>query len=261
MVGKNLVADIGNTHIVIGIFQAGQLLHSFRLSTDKFKTEDEYFILINNLCQAAGYDLKKLDNFALSSVVPKLTSSFAHLSEKYFNLSPIVVNAYLDLGLTFPMADPGFIGADLIVNAFAALTKYQSSTIICDFGTATTIQLIGQDGYFHGTIIAPGVMTAAGSLFSSASQLAQVQLSPPPDILGTNTEDALRSGIVTGNQVMVDALIKDIRARYSSLSPLKTVATGGIANMICQNSIQIDLIDKNLTLEGLNLICNRVNIN
>ncbi|MFO7896270.1 MAG: type III pantothenate kinase [Candidatus Cloacimonadales bacterium] len=259
MVGKNLVADIGNTHIVIGIFAENKVMHSFRLSTDKLKTEDEYFTLIHNLCQSAGFDLKKIKNFALSSVVPKLTRSFCHLSEKYFQLSPIIVDAYLDLGLSFPMSDPGFIGADLIVNAFAACEKYQCNTIICDFGTATTLQLVGKDGFFHGTIIAPGVLTSAASLFSSASKLSQIQLTSPPHILGTNTADALKSGIINGNQLMIDAMIKQIKQEYPTLLPLKTVATGGIAQLICQNSSEIDLIDKNLTLEGLNLICNRVN--
>ncbi|MCK4956933.1 MAG: type III pantothenate kinase, partial [Candidatus Cloacimonetes bacterium] len=193
----------------------------------------------------------------VASVVPDLLRVFGHLAKKYFDLEAILVNAYVELGLSFPMSDPGFIGADLIVNAFAAKEKYQTNCIVCDFGTATTIQLVGEDGHFYGTVIAPGVITSAANLFSSASMLSNIQLTSPNKILGINTKDALLSGIVTGNTLMVDGIIKRIRTEYKDLGEIKAIATGGMSEMICENSTEIDIIDKTLTLEGLNYICQK----
>jgi len=257
MVKINLVADIGNTHVVIGIYQDDNLLHSFRMKTDHEKTEDEYFSILSNLLREHNLKLENINNFAVSSVVPTLSRTFRHLSRKYFKLKAISVDSYLKLGLQFPIPDPSFIGADLIVNAFAARAKYHQATIICDFGTATTIQLVGSDGYFYGTMIAPGVLTSANQLFHTASKLSHIQLETPKHLLGTNTADALCSGIINGNRFMLDGFIREIKAEYKHLNPIKVIATGGIADMICKESSQIDFVDKTLTLDGLNLICNK----
>jgi type III pantothenate kinase len=254
---KNLVADIGNTHIVIGVYHDDKILHSFRMKTDTLKTEDEYYNLLLGLMQIHGLNINEITNFALSSVVPSLARTFNHLVEKYLKCRIINVNGYLDLGLKYPMKDPGLIGADLVVNAFAAKEIYNLPTIVCDFGTATTIQLVGSDGYFFGTVIVPGVMTSASKLFSVASKLSNIQLESPKELLGTNTVDALRSGIISGNRFMLDGFIKEIRKKYSYLGEIKAVATGGIAEMICKDSNEIDVVNKTLTLDGLNIICNK----
>ncbi len=254
---KNLVADIGNTHIVIGIYHDDKIIHSFRLKTDKLKTEDEYYNLLLGLLQIHGLNIDNITNFAISSVVPNLSRTFNHLAEKYLKCRVINVTAHLDLGLKYPMEDPGFIGADLVVNAFAAKEIYKVPTIVCDFGTATTIQLVGSDGYFFGTVIAPGVITSASQLFSVASKLSNIQLESPNELLGTNTIDALRAGIISGNRFMLDGFIKEIREKYNYLGEIKAIATGGIAEMICKDSKEIDIVDKTLTLDGLNLICNK----
>ena len=254
---KNIVIDVGNTHIVLGIFQDNLLEYSFRLKTDKLKTEDEYFSIIHTLISQINFDIRKISKFAISSVVPELSTVFSHLAKKYFNLEAIVVDGYMNLGLSFPISDPGFIGPDLIVNAFAAKEKYKTNCIICDFGTATTIQLVGKDGYFYGTVIAPGVITSALNLFASASLLSSVQLKSPKKILGTNTKDALLSGIVTGNTLMIDGIIKRIKKEYNNIGEIIAIATGGIAEMICTNSTEIDKVDKTLTLAGLNYICKK----
>lgn len=253
----NMVVDVGNTHIVIGFYSNTEFLYSWRLNTDKAKTEDEYFSIIKQLADDRKLILSQINNTAISSVVPEITRMFSHLIKKYLNCEVKIVNAYSELGLKFPMGDPGFIGSDLVVNAFSAITKYKTNCIICDFGTATTIQLIGMDGYFFGTIIAPGVITSAKNLFDSTALLSDVQLKKPEHLLGTNTTDALLSGIVTGNSIMLDAFIKALKKEYKYLGSIKTIATGGIAELICKDSTEIDIIDKNLTLDGLNLICSK----
>ncbi|MCD6176890.1 MAG: type III pantothenate kinase [Candidatus Cloacimonetes bacterium] len=251
----NMVIDIGNTHIVMGFYSNTEILYSWRLNTDKAKTEDEYFSIIKQLTDDRKLILSQINKVAISSVVPELTRIFFHLTKKYLKCDVEIVNAYSELGLKFPVEDPGFIGADLIVNAFAAMSKYNANCIICDFGTATTIQLVGKNGYFFGSIIAPGVITSAKNLFDSTALLSNIQLKKPEHLLGTTTTNALLSGIITGNSFMLDGFIKAIKKEYKYLCPIKTIATGGIAELICKDSKEIDIIDKNLTLGGLNLIC------
>ncbi|MCK4653346.1 MAG: type III pantothenate kinase [Candidatus Cloacimonetes bacterium] len=256
----NFVVDIGNTHIVMGIYFQNKLFQSWRLSSDKFKTEDEYFSSIKLLAEEYSIDFGDVNKSVISSVVPEITRVFTHLIQKFMKCSVKIVNAYTELGLKFPVQDPGFIGADLVVNAFSAKEKHKTNCIVCDFGTATTVQLIGKDGYFHGSIIAPGVITSAKNLFESTSLLPNIQLQSPETLLGTNTKDSLLSGIITGNSYMLDGFIKAIKGEYRHLGEIKTIATGGIAELICENCKEIDIIDKNLTLDGLNLICQKQEI-
>lgn len=258
MKAKNLVIDVGNTHTVLGVYEQENLLVSWRMHTDHYATEDEYFHKINSLLLHKNIAKKDITHIALSSVVPQLTNCFSHLIRKYFPHTKMhLINAYTELGLEFPMSDPGFVGSDLVVNAFAAKEKYHTNSIICDFGSATTIQLVGKNGYFYGTAIAPGVLSSTKDLINTASQLAQIELNSPENILGRTTADALRSGIVLGNAFMIDSFIRKIRVDFKKLSGIKAIATGGIAEMICKNTTEIDVIDKKLTLDGLNLICLR----
>lgn len=252
----NFVLDIGNTHIVAGLYFGSEIKFSFRLASDRLKTEDEYFATISSLLQQAEIAQNSISVAAVCSVVPDLTRVFDHLLNKYFQCEVYIVNSSSSLGITYPMPDPAFIGADLVVNAYAAQRKYKQNCIVCDLGTATTIQLVGKDGYFWGTIIAPGVITSASHLFSKASKLANIKLQKPGNILGITTEDALLSGIVTGNAIMLDGFINKIKNEYKQLDNIIAIATGGIAELICSSSSEIDIVDKNLTLDGLNIYCN-----
>ena len=185
MEDKNFVIDIGNTNIVLGIYIGQDSEYFWRLKTDGNQTEDEYFSVINSLFADVSLSVNEIKNIAISSVVPTLTQIFSVMVKKYFpESSTKIVDVKLDLGLSFAVENPNFIGADLIVNAFAAKEKYQTNCIICDFGTATTVQLVGADGYFYGTAIIPGVKTSAKNLFQSASQLSEIKLQKSPYILG-----------------------------------------------------------------------------
>ncbi|MDN5354823.1 MAG: type pantothenate kinase [Candidatus Cloacimonadota bacterium] len=254
---NNFVLDIGNSHIVAAVFQNSKMLRSWRFATDKTKTKDEYGVIINSFFSNLNLEIQQIDRAAISSVVPVLTGVF----EKMFTEAGIekitLVSAYTPLGLRFPMSDPGFVGADLVVNAFAAKEKYQQNCIVCDFGTATTMQLVGKDGFFYGTVIMPGVMISATRLFDKAALLTNIDLEAPTTLLGTNTQDSLLSGIIRGNAFMIDGFIRKIKEEHSNLKPIKVIATGGISQLICQQSEEIDEIDENLTLTGLNRICER----
>jgi type III pantothenate kinase len=186
-------------------------------------------------------------------VVPELTRIWHHLCQKYFTAQVFAINGYTALGMTYNVIDPGFIGADLIINAFAAWKKYNSTCIVIDLGTATTIQLITHQGRFMGTVIAPGIRTAAAQLFEKAALLSEIELSTPEQTLGTNTRDAMLSGIVTGHALMIDSFINKLKTEYIEYQPIVSVATGGIADLIMPLITSIDYIDKTLTLDGLNL--------
>ena len=255
----NLVFDIGNTHIVGGLYLSEKQFCCWRWHTDKAKTEDEYYLMFKGILQQYNISTDLIQQIALGSVVPNLTRTFEHLFQKYLNSSFYILNAYTDLGLKFPVDNPGFIGADLIINAFAAKEKYKKNCIICDLGTATTIQLVSADGFFHGTVIAPGLLISSRNLFEKASQLATIELKAPKYVLGKNTPDAVCSGIINGNAYMIDGFIQQIRLEHPELTPIYSIATGGMATMIASVSSYIDCVDKNLTLEGLNLFCMRNN--
>jgi len=257
---KILVFDIGNTNIVGGVFEGENLKCTLRISSDSQKTADEYFAVINSICAHNKINLDTIEKVILSSVVPSLTRCFEHLFQRYFSCKSIIINGYTKLGLTYSVSDPGFIGADLIVNAFSAWKKYQSPCIICDMGTATTIQLVDQKGHFYGTSILPGVVTGAFNLFEKAALLSNIQLEKPQFLLGTTTKDALLSGIILGHAYLIDRFISEIKNQYSQLGDIKSIATGGISSLICENTKNIDIIDKTLTLDGLYLISKMNNI-
>lgn len=251
--GKLLI-DVGNTHTVVGFYLESAIVSLWRLQSDSERTVDEYWSLLNSLCTSKGYDLKKTSIVALSCVVPRLTGVFRQLAEKYLNCDFINVTCELPLGITYPTPDPSYIGADLIVDAFAAKEKYKCNCIVCDLGSATTLQLVGADGYFYGTVISPGLVTSADSLIKKAAQLTGIELSDEMPLLGKNTREAMLSGILRGHALMIDGFISQIREEFSTLNPIKVVATGGIAKLVSRFTRFIDVVDETLTLDGLNLI-------
>ncbi|MBM4403570.1 MAG: type III pantothenate kinase [Candidatus Cloacimonetes bacterium] len=245
-----LVVDIGNTNIVCGIYSGKTLAWHARLQSSSKRTADEYYALLASLWNH-HYAVECIRTVTMASVVPELTRIWQHLFQKYLNARVVEINGYSPLGLSFRTADPGFIGADLIVNAFSAVHKYKTSCIICDLGTATTIQLVTASGEFYGTIIAPGLRTGASFLFERAALLSEIELTSPNVLLGTNTRDALLSGIIHGHANMIERFIEKIRSENSDLAPITAIATGGIADLIKPLTASVDVVDKTLTLDGL----------
>ena len=257
MITRRLLVDIGNTHTVVGLYDKSAIVSLWRLQTDINRTVDEYWSFLNSLSSSEGYDLKETGILVLSCVVPKLTGIFRDLSSKYLNCQFVNVTSDLDLGLTYPTKDPSYIGADLLVDAFAVLEKYKTNSIVCDLGSATTIQLVGSDGYFYGTVISPGLITSSDSLTKTAAQLTEIKLSDEMPLLGKNTRDAVLSGIIRGHALMIDGFVSQIREEFSTLNPIKVVATGGIAKLVSRFTRFIDVVDETLMLDGLNRIAER----
>ncbi|MBN2828881.1 MAG: type III pantothenate kinase [Candidatus Cloacimonetes bacterium] len=249
-----LVVDIGNTHIVLGCYLDGKLCANWRLHSDREKTSDEYFCQLQSFFSNTIKEEMSIEKVAMSSVVPELTRIFTHLVQRYLECPLIDVTGYTPLGMSFSIPDPSFIGADLIVNAYSAWKKYETNCIICDFGTATTIQFVDREGHFHGTAIAPGVQSSATGLFTKAALLTNIQLDPPEHLLGTNTKEALLSGIILGHVFLIDGFARKIRQQFKHLGEIKCIATGGISGLLVEKSEEIDIVDKQLTLDGLYLI-------
>ncbi|RLC54548.1 MAG: pantothenate kinase [Candidatus Cloacimonadota bacterium] len=254
----NFVIDIGNSNIVLAIYNEDELRFHWRIETVKLETAESYYHKINTLFSKEQIAFNAISRIALSSVVPQLTETFNNLFAQFFDCPKIIVTASSKLGLTYPVSNPDYIGSDLIVNAYAAWQKYNKNCIICDLGTATTIQLVGKNGFYHGYIIAPGVNISLQALFSLTSQLPETVLTEPDNLLGNNTKDAMMSGIVTGNRLALAGFIREIKKEYQHIGETYVIATGGIAEVICNNSNEVDVIDNYLLIDGLNLICRNI---
>lgn len=250
-----LVVDVGNTNIVCGVYSSDKLIWYARFRTDSRRTADEYFALLSSL-RDKTWDIDKIDKVVIASVVPDLTRMWQHLLRKFFSQEALILNANSSLGLSYLVEDPGFIGADLIANAFAAWKKYQSNAVIIDFGTATTIQMVTVEGKFLGAIIAPGMKAAASELFTKAALLSEIELTTPPVLLGTNTKDAMLSGIVKGHALMIESFIDALKLEYPDFSDCKVIATGGISELLAPYIPSITSIDSTLTIDGINMSAN-----
>lgn len=247
--GAVMAVDIGNTNINCGIYREGELAWSARLSSSPLRTADEHYGILKSLLSEA--ELRSLRAIGLASVVPELTRVWQHLLQKYTQAPVTEINALSPLGLTYKVDDPSTVGADLVANAFGAWKKYAAPCIIVDLGTATTIQLVTATGKCEGVVIAPGLKTAAENLFGSAALLTPVEIRTPETLLGTNTRDALLSGIVYGHAFMLQAMLQRLKTQYFELKDIVTIATGGISDLVKPLVPALDVVDRTLTLDGI----------
>ncbi len=243
-----LVVDIGNTNIVCAIYEQGKLCWNVRLASERMRTADEYFTLLKTLDMEAS--LPKVEYVALGSVVPELSRIWKHLLAKYVPAKVIEINGHSPLGIVYKVPDPGFIGADLIANAYAAWKKNRQSCIVIDLGTATTIQVMNHKGIFEGAIIAPGLKTGVANLFERAAQLNEFEMEVPSVMLGTNTRDAVLSGVMNGHALMLEGFITMLKMQYFDLYPMLTILCGGMADLLKPLVPSADIVDKNLTTDG-----------
>lgn len=250
-----LVMDVGNTHIVIGVYKEEKLSRQWRLHTNQKATEDEYAILLRNLLYEEGLYPADITGFAISSVVPPVTSTMQKLAEKYYEHTPLILGPGVESGLINLCDHPNELGADRIANAIAAIEQYGAPLIIVDFGTATTFCVIDEEGRYCGGAIAPGVNIAAEALYEAASKLTRVEIKRPPSVIATNTTEAVQSGIYFGYVGLIDGIISRIKEKMETKP--KVVATGGVAKLICVETSFIDEVNPFLTLEGLRIIYRR----
>lgn len=249
-----LVLDVGNTNTTLGVYDGPMLTHSWRLTSERQRTVDEYGIMCRTLLELAGLDFSAIDAIAISSVVPPLDFTLFKMAQVYFHLEPLFVRAS-NAGIPVLYDDPNEVGADRIVNSVAALTKYGAPCIVVDFGTATTFDVISRAGEYLGGIICPGIQISADALFQRAARLRNTEIRRPEKLIGTNPTSSIQSGLYYGNIALVDGLLEKM---IEELGPdTRVIATGGLAPLISRGSRLIETSDPDITLEGLRIIYER----
>lgn len=250
-----LVLDIGNSNIVMGTYEGKKLVRHWRISTDRQKTGDEYGILMNSLFNYQGIQMEDIDDIIISSVVPPLVVPITKMCERYFHIHPIVVGPGIRTGIRLNYENPRAIGADRIVNVVGAYEQYGGPLIVIDIGTATTFDVVAENGDFLGGVIAPGLGTSADALFQSTAQLPRIELVPPKNIICRNTIQGMQAGVVFGFVGQIDEIVRRIKAEMGC--PMQVIATGGFGRMIAKESATIDRVDHFLTLTGLQVLYER----
>jgi type III pantothenate kinase len=251
-----LVVDVGNTNIVIGIYDDNDLVSVWRLSTDSKRTADEYGIQVIQLFAKNNLEIADIKGAIISSVVPNIMYSLEHMIVKYFKVKPVVVGPGVKTGINVKYDNPREVGADRIVNAVAAHEIYNRAAIIIDFGTATTFCALTANGDYLGGTICPGVQISSDALFERAAKLPRVELVKPRSVICKNTVTSMQAGIIYGYVGQIEYIIKKMKQEMIAMGEDQpfVVATGGLAKLINEESGSIDMIDPILTLTGLRII-------
>ncbi|MEM7434901.1 MAG: type III pantothenate kinase [Myxococcota bacterium] len=247
-----LVVDVGNTNMVLGLYDGERLVHDFRIETAKGRTSDEYHVLLLNLLQLAGVGRADVRASILASVVPPLNDTVIDAVDRAFDHEIMIVGPGIKTGMPVLAENPREVGADRIVNSVAAYERVKRAAIVVDFGTATTFDCISSKGEYLGGAIAPGMQISASALFARAAKLPRSEIARPPRAIGRNTIHSMQAGIVFGYVGLVDGLVRRLVAEMDAEPAV--IATGGLASLIEPDSETIDEVDEFLTLEGLRLI-------
>jgi type III pantothenate kinase len=247
-----MAVDVGNTQTLAGFFVGDELLHEWRIATDRGATADELAAHHDQILRLRGGGLESLDAMVVCSVVPAVTAGYEGLARKYLDREALVLGPGVRTGIRLAIDNPHELGADRLANAVAAFGEFGGPCIVVDFGTATTLDAISAAGEYLGGAIAPGIETSLAALTSRADRLIQIDLKPPARAIGKSTLESMRSGVVLGTVAMVDGMVRRMR---EELGPeALVVATGGLAEMVCALSDEIDEHRPLLTLEGLRAV-------
>ncbi len=244
--------DIGNTNVVMGLYEGETLVAHWRIATDHQKMADEYAMLILDLFERSAQQPAEVEGVIIASVVPPLTGIFEKLSGRYFDQTPMTIGPGVRTGVRILYDNPHEVGADRIVDAVAAYARYGGPTCVVDFGTATTFDAVSEQGDYLGGAIAPGIGIAAEALFQRTAKLPRIDLVRPPAVIGKNTVQSMQSGLLFGYVGLVEGIV----ARFKAiLGPgMRVIGTGGLASLIAAETKIIEAVDPWLTLEGLRLI-------
>jgi len=257
MTAMILVIDVGNTNMVMGVFDGQELVKDWRIRTERNMTEDEFHVLVTGLFSGSRIPLDAVEKTVISSVVPPMAMVLEAFCRKYLGKAPRWVNARTAAGMPILYDNPAEVGADRIVNAVAAFHKYRTALIVVDFGTATTFDAISAKGAYLGGAISPGIVIASEALYKMTSKLPRVELVlAPPQVIGRNTENSIKSGIIYGYAALVDGMVRRMKAEMGT--ELKVIATGGLAVLMRGVAETIEAVEPDLTLRGLRIISEQI---
>jgi type III pantothenate kinase len=250
-----LAVDVGNTNVKLGVYDDRRLVASWRLTTRREQTADEYGVFTHTMLRSHGIEPAEVTDVAVSSTVPAVQRTMEEMATRYFAVTPFMVDPGVNVALPMLVDYPREVGPDRIVKVVGAVELYGPPLIIIDFGTATTFECVSPRGEFIGGAIAPGIATAAEALTARAARLFRVDLTRPPSAIGRNTVTNIQSGIVYGYAGLVDGLVARMRGEMEGTP--KVVATGGLVGLMDGLARAIDVVNPHLTLEGLRIACAR----
>ena len=248
-----LVIDVGNTNMTLGVYQGENLAATFRMMTKTPRTSDEYAVLLTQLLSNKGIPIEKIEGSVIASVVPDVMHSLIGAIQRYTLTKPLIIGPGVKTGIKVVTEDPRAIGADRIVDVVAAYSKYGGPVLVIDFGTATTYDLITEDGKFTAGITAPGIRISLEALWQQTAKLPNIEIKKPKSILAQETIGSMQAGLMYGQIGQTEYIIKKVKEE-SGLKNLKVVATGGLGRTIADETDAIDIYDSSLTLDGLRII-------
>lgn len=247
-----LAVDIGNTNITLGLFDEEVLLFTARLATDAKRTADQYAIDIKDILYLRGCRYETIEDAVICSVVPSVGKAVSNAISMLCHIVPLNLGPGVKTGLNIKIDNPAQLGADLVAGAVGALHEYTMPCVIIDMGTATTVTVLDENGAFLGGVIAAGVNLTLKALTENTSQLPSISIESPGKVIGTNTADCMRSGLVFGTAAMLDGIIDRIEDQLSKI--VTVVATGGLSKEIIQHCERNIIYNENLLLDGLRII-------
>lgn len=247
-----LAIDAGNTDIALGVFDGDRLVADFRVHTERRATSAELGLLVTALLRGSGVEPEAISGVAVSNVVPALSRSLEEVAQRQFHVVPLVVGPGMRTGIRIHYDDPSQVGGDRIANAIAVHHLHGGPAIICDFGTATTVDAIDAAGDYLGGAVAPGIMVSHDALVERAARLARVELAAPESVLGHNSRASMQAGLVFGYAGLVEGLVGRMRREVGGNA--KLIVTGGLAPLMAGLIAGVDAVDERLTLVGLRLL-------
>ena len=244
--------DIGNSNIKYAIFDGADVKGTFRVTSQRNSTSDEYGVIVRDLLREAGIPKEEIKGVIMSSVIPSLNYTMEHMCRDYLGVTPLIVGPGVKTGLNIKTDNPKEVGSDIIVDSVSAIKKFGVGTpiIAIDFGTATTFDVISAKGELIGVVISPGIKSALDSLTNSTANLPRIELERPKSVIGKNTVTCMQSGIIFGFAGLVDNIVNKIKQELKS-DDVKVIATGGLGKIIYKETKTIEYFDDMLTLNGL----------
>ncbi|MBP3604532.1 MAG: type III pantothenate kinase [Lachnospiraceae bacterium] len=248
-----LVVDVGNTNITFGVYEDKNLLTTFRMMTKQLRTSDEYGISLRELLRMNQIEREKIEGIIIASVVPNVMHALEGALVRYIGKKPLIVGPGVKTGIKITSDNPREIGPDRIVDAVAGYELYGGPILVLDFGTATTYDLITEDGCFGVGITAPGIRISAKALWEDTAKLPEIEIKKPRSILAKETISSMQAGLVYGQIGQTEYIINQVK-KESGYDNLKVVATGGLGRIIADETDAIQIYNRDLTLEGLRII-------